>query len=378
MDTADNKSKNEAPAKQSDYLWDKSGEPDGEVQKLETLLGQFRYDRPTPALPQIAAERRWGFFPRFRLFPALVAATAAVVIASGVGLMIRSRKTMPVPAEGWSVSRLEGMPQIGTETIRTERVPSRLGVGQVLETDDHSRASIEADDVGQIEIDPQTRLRVLRMSKGRQQIALDHGTIHARIWAPPGEFVVGTRSAVTVDLGCVYTLQVDDSGAGLVRTSLGWVGFTLNGRESFIPSGAACITRPKVGPGTPYFEDAPAELRAALARFDFEDTTEQERTHDLATILARCRKEDALTLWHLLSRVDGEQRDRVYDRLQKLAPAPAGVTREGILRLDQSMLDSWWNSLGFDDISVWRHWEHSWSGSAAASTTNSPAVASSK
>ena len=27
---------------------------------------------------------------------------------------------------------------------------------------------------------------------------------------------------------------------------------------------------------------------------------------------------------------------------------------------DQPMLDLWWNQLGYDDISVWRHWEHSW------------------
>jgi len=73
-----------------------------------------------------------------------------------------------------------------------------------------------------------------------------------------------TPSAVTVDLGCAYTLQVDESGAALVRTSLGWVGFKLNGRESFIPAGAACATRPKVGPGTPYFENASADFRAAL------------------------------------------------------------------------------------------------------------------
>jgi hypothetical protein len=54
----------------------------------------------------------------------------------------------------------------------------------------------------------------------------------------------------------------------------------------------------------------------------------------------------------------------VYDRLHRLAPSPAGVTEDGILRLDQPMLDLWWNALGFDDISVWRHWERSWSGAA--------------
>ena len=184
-------------------------------------------------------------------------------------------------------------------------------------------------------------------------------------WAPPGQFVVDTPSAVTVNLGCAYTLQVDDTGAGIVRTSLGWVGFKLNGHESFIPAGAACATRPKVGPGTPYFEDASARFRSALARFDFEDRTSQQRADDLAIVLGDARKNDALTLWHLLARVEEGQRVLVYDRLSRLVPPPVTVTKEGIFRLDQPMLDLWWNELGFDDISVWRYWERSWAGTAA-------------
>ena len=147
-----------------------------------------------------------------------------------------------------------------------------------------------------------------------------------------------------------------------MRTSLGWVGFKLNGRESFIPAGAACATRPGVGPGTPYFEDGTLNFRSALARFDFEDSTPQQRAGDLAIVLGQARKRDALTVWHLLARVEESQRVLVYDRLAKLAPAPAGITKEGILRLDQPMLDRWWNELGFDDISVWRYWERSWAG----------------
>jgi len=249
-------------------------------------------------------------------------------------------------------------------TISGREGTYRLGVGQVLETDVQSRASLQAEGIGQIEMEPSTRLRLLVMGAGLKRIALDRGTIHAYIWAPPGQFVVDTPSAVTVDLGCAYTLQVDDSGAGTVRTSLGWVGFKLNGHESFIPAGAACATRPKVGPGTPYFEDASPEFRAALARFDFEDRTPQQRAEDLTTVLAQSRLRDALTLWHLLSRVDEDQRAHVYDRLRRIAPPPATVTRDGVLHLEQPMLDLWWNALGFDDIAVWRHWEHSWSGGA--------------
>src|SRR5207248_7276935 len=156
-------------------------------------------------------------------------------------------------------------------------------------------------ETGRVEIDAGSRLRLLANGPGRKRLSLERGTIHATIWAPPGEFVVDTPSAVAVDLGCVYTLHVDDSGAGLLRTTMGWVGFKLHGHESFIPAGAICQTRPRIGPGTPYFEDASPSFREALARFDFAKITPQERKAPLGTHLSDARKEDALALGHLLS-----------------------------------------------------------------------------
>jgi len=362
MDAGNNEKKRELRVMGNDYLWDRSGEPDPEIQRLEALLGRFQYNRPAPVFPEIIPARRWWFFPiRARLFPAL-AAVAAMAAIGVVTFLVYQRK--PNKSPGWDVSAVEGTPRVGPKAISGKEGNGRLGVGQTLETDLQARARLQAEEIGQIDVEPGTRLRLLNMGSGLKRIALDRGTIRTYIWAPPGQFVVDTPSAVAVDLGCAYTLQVDDSGAGLVRTSLGWVGFKLNGRESFIPAGAACVTKPKVGPGTPYFEDASPESRAALRRFDFEDSTSRQRGEDLAIVLAQSRGRDALTLWHLLARVDESQRVILYDHLGKLAPPPAGVTREGILTLDQHMLDLWWNELGFDDISVWRYWERSWSGTA--------------
>jgi|HubBroStandDraft_2_1064218.scaffolds.fasta_scaffold13469_2 hypothetical protein len=372
MDAANNKTENKSRPNGNDYLWDGSGEPDPEIQQLEVLLGEFRHDRPAPSFPEIVPTGRWALFSwRMRLFPVL-AATAAVLLGVAATVFL-TRRTLPptVAVAGWEVSRQAGTPRIGSTAIHANERPRRFGVGQVLETDAQSRASLQAEDVGQIEIEPNSRVRLLTMGQGMKRIALDRGKISAFIWSPPGQFVVDTPSATTVDLGCAYTLQVDDSGNGLVRTSLGWVGFKLNGHEAFIPAGAACATRPRVGPGTPYFEDASAEFRAALARFDFDDSTAAQRAADLAIILARSRKGDALTIWHLLTRVDQGQRELVYDRLCRLVPPPASVTKEGIVQLDQPMLDLWWNALGFEDISVWRHWERSWSGATSGSA---PAV----
>jgi hypothetical protein len=364
MQTGNNRRENRPSTNGDDYLWDRSGEPDPEIQRLEVALGKFRHASPTPVFQEVIDERRWTFFSwRMRLFPALATAAVAVAIIAVTFLMYRTKLT-PITVAGWDVSSVEGTPRIGERTI-SEKGTSRLGIGQLLETDRQSRASLHSDAIGQIEVDPSTRLRLLGMGSALKRIALDRGTIHTYIWASPGEFVVDTPSAMTVDLGCAYTLQVDDSGAGMVRTSMGWVGFKLNNHEAFIPAGAACATRPKVGPGTPYFEDASAEFRSALARFDFEDSTPPQRARDVAIVLGAARKRDALTLWHLLARVDEGHRVLVYDRLRQLAPPPGGVSKEGVFRLDQPMLDLWWNELGFDDISVWRHWERSWAGTAA-------------
>ncbi len=346
-----------------DYLWDGSGEPDPEVQKLESMLGRFRHDRPAPSFEQIAdvrpAKQRGSLFG-LRWSYQLGAVAAVLLLAFAAFFLLRPR-----PAEkfgpAWDVARLEGTPRVGWHSIGEKAGPGKLRIGQTLVTDSSSRASITLDETGRVEVDAGSRLRLVANGPGRKRLSLERGTIHATIWGPPGEFVVDTPSAVAVDLGCVYTLHVDDSGSGLLRTTLGWVGFKLNGHESFIPAGAVCATRPKIGPGTPYFEDASESFREALAKFDFAATTPQERNALLGVLLVDARKNDALTLWHLLSRVSDADRPGVYDRLAVLAPPPAGVTREGILRLDRQMLDSWWNSLGFGDVSLWRAFERDWS-----------------
>jgi hypothetical protein len=346
-----------------DYLWSGSGEPDPEIQKLESALGRFRHTRPAPQFPEIAQSGHESALPRLWPLPTALrwaATAAAIVLAAVLAVVLLRPKAAPVVAQSaWDVARVQGTPRVGAESISSKT--AKLAVGQVLETDGVSTAIIRAEETGEIDVEPDTRLRLVTSGTGAKRLALERGTIHATIWAAPGEFVVDTPSAVAVDLGCVYTLHVDDSGGGILRTTWGWVGFKLAGHESFIPAGAACVTRKKTGPGTPYFEDASPDFRAALARFDLENSTPAERSAALRLLLSHARKRDALTLWHLLARVEGAERARVYDRLAELVPAPAVVTREGILHLDPNMLDLWWNELGLGDISVWRHWERGWS-----------------
>jgi len=310
-----------------------------QVEAPESLWANIR--------PSLGLERKISSL-RLQWHTRVVAVAAVFVVIGGLGiwwLWGRGFKNKSF----WEVQQLAGAPRIGSERIGKQ---ARLGVGEWLETDASSRAQIAVGSIGTVDIDENTRVRLLETQPTEHRLELARGKMSAMIWAPPRLFFVDTPSAVAADLGCAYTLEVDDQGAGLLRVTSGWVALELKDRESFVPAGAVCETRPGVGPGTPYFEDAPATFRAALEKIDFEQDP-SVRSAALDSMLNEARARDTLTLWHLIARVEGADRVRVYDKMAAFVPPPAGVTREGVLELNKEMLDRWkyelelnWNRSG--------------------------------
>jgi hypothetical protein len=215
-------------------------------------------------------------------------------------------------------------------------------------------------------VQPTTRLGLLNARPGDYRLDLKRGTMQAFIWAPPGQFSVKTPSSTAVDLGCLYTMTVDDDGIGVVRVQMGWVGFEWRGRESFIPQNAMCVTRPRLGPGTPHYEDTSASFRADLDLIDVHGGTPADREAALNRVLAEARVKDVLTLWHLLSRVDAPLRDRVYDRLAGFIPPPADVTRDAVREGHREALDQWWDKLDLGSAAWWRMWKQQWRDGASS------------
>ncbi|APR80125.1 Hypothetical protein A7982_05472 [Minicystis rosea] len=351
-----------------DYLWDRSGEPDPDIARLERSLSTLRhrdraYDVPTseptqPAAPSarvVPIRRRSS---RFILLAVAAALTAAAVLAwprrprspeplsstaSPPASLASPPSTAAPPAPsatalGFHVERIEGAPRVDATPIDAR---GRLAVGQWLETDPGARARISIADIGAVEISGRSRVRLTQTGPDRHRLDLERGSLSAKVDAPPRLFVVGTPAATAVDLGCAYTLDVDDHGRGLLRVTSGWVALEDGGRSSLVPAGASCETRPGAAPGTPSYEDAPRALRDALLHFDFENGGPSS----LTTVLGAARKRDALTIWHLLPRIDGAHRNKVFARLAALSPPPSEVTEARVLRLDPTALDRWRDSI---------------------------------
>jgi hypothetical protein len=184
---------------------------------------------------------------------------------------------------------------------------------------------------------------VVTARTGEHRIALARGEIRAKILAPPKLFFVDTASGTAVDLGCEYELSTDEEGSGMLHVTRGWVSFQWKGLESLVPAGASCRTRPLDGPGIPYFDDAPEGLKHALEILFYEKSGNDA----FEVVLSQARVRDTLTLWHLLSRVEEDDRARVFDRIAALTPLPAGVSREQVLKLDAPTLKHWLEELAW-------------------------------
>jgi len=267
-----------------------------------------------------AWRRRWYWVPL---------AVAAVLVFL---LIARAERS------AWDVTALAGRPLIGTTRLAAS---GRLRVGDWLQTDDSSRALIAVGKIGQVEVRPETRVQLVVASATEHRLALARGAIDAKVDAVPRLFYVETPAGTAIDLGCAYTLATDSLGKGLLHVTGGEVEFQTGQRMARVPLGALVQIRPASGPGTPYVEDAPAPLVRALIAFDFE----RGRARAVRNILALSRPQDALSLWHLLQRVQPSLRGVVYDRLAALVPPPPGVPRRGAIALESRALEGYWTKI---------------------------------
>ncbi|HEX8422744.1 MAG TPA: hypothetical protein VF634_04995 [Pyrinomonadaceae bacterium] len=109
----------------SDYLWDKTGEPDADVEQLENLLGSLKY-QPRPleisasAMPSVAAATRPTtiFFSRPRL-----AVAASLLLTLLAGLWFVTRQGEPQKNQVATVNK-------GSETVESRPPEQAVVTGE--------------------------------------------------------------------------------------------------------------------------------------------------------------------------------------------------------------------------------------------------------
>ena len=302
--------------------------------------------------PASPARRPWGRY----------AAAAAVIVTAALG----STLALGVYHSSWAIERVAGAPVVGERTVVSS---DALAEGEWLETDAASRARLSIGTLGSADVGPGSRVKLVQAGGAERSLRVERGSIDARVWAPPRFFIVETAAATAIDLGCIYTLDVDDQGNGSLFVRSGQVELRGYGRSALLVAGTIAQMRTGEGPGTPYDSAEAQSFRDDLATIDF--GADGDRGAALDRLLAGSGARSTITLWHLLPRVSPEERLRVYDRLALVAPPPAGVERDAVLRLDARALQRWRSALesrwSTERVRLWkRAWRAVWSAARGA------------
>lgn len=316
------------------YLWDRSGPVDREVADLERMLGGLAHQgsplrwpdsggaRPDTVQQRNAARREVGRRILRSAWPLLAAALLLVALAVG-----------------WQLWRGLGGTAAPQTVVLQPGAPARL-----IEAGAVAR-SIRLPQVGELTLDPGSRLRVRRWQDDGALLDLERGRLEAFVYADvrPRFFQVETPAARCVDLGCRYVLSVDDHGAAHVNVTMGYVAFAIADLEVFIPRGAECRAWPARGPGTPRFVDCGAELRAALDGLDRlpRAVAEARRAAGRAVLVASASPRDTLPLYHLLLEPDPVLRHEAEQRLVELVDWPESVRDSKLPRADRGEWLAW-------------------------------------
>jgi ferric-dicitrate binding protein FerR (iron transport regulator) len=290
-----------------DYLWDKSGQPDAEVQKLEALLSRYRSAAPMPDFKRVAVIRRRPVWP--------FAVAAALIVCAILGAV-----RFYTPANRWRATDASGVADVPHSILRT---------GDVVRTQRGS-VRLQSPAVGTIDLGANTTVRLIENRSKRHRLALAAGTIHAKTTSQPGVFVIDTPKARAIDLGCEYTLTITSNGGGELHVIAGWVDLTHGYEQSLVPQGASAMIESDGSLTVPVFDDAVLAFHAAI------------RNHDMPAIVAYARRRDAFTLLNLFRLATPDERGILYDRLNQLVPAPPSITRESVRYWTPSSTELWW------------------------------------
>ena len=313
-----------------DWLWDGSGEPHLEDERIAKALAGLAYEGEPPALPAERPTRRpWVLGAGFT---ALLLAAMALLALLSPPPTPENPVVEPIIASAtpWGIEPVQGVPSCGDAPVTGDR---RLDLGSWLTTDPDDAARVTVADLGFMEVAPNTSVRLVSSTSAEHRLELAHGKVEIQVKAPPRVLVIDTPGGELVDLGCAYTAEMAANGYGELAVDDGWVAIEHPVHTVLVPEGASAKTRGALGPTVPVFRDADPELaeKAMLA------ATESWEADSLTWVVMHSRPRDTLTLVHLLERVGVPERQLLYGRIVDLA-GPVSTTEEEVVRLDRAAL----------------------------------------
>ena len=245
-------------------------------------------------------------------------------------------------SNAWKIYNQNGLPRVdGKNVISTMNMEQ----GEALVTDANSSAYLMIPEIGKIEIEPNSELERL----SNLSLKLKAGAINVTKINAQKKLSVFVSSAKIKDLYFtgVYNVKLFKNRNSIVEVRESAENIKGEKYSTIVPANYICEIREGYGPGIPFFKNASEKIVEKISEFAFNGSNEALKgIENLATI------SDAVSLWNILPRVEGEYRANILESLTKIVSLPNGVTKKGILELNGDMMNKWFEGISNKLLSI--------------------------
>ncbi|MEW6653409.1 MAG: zf-HC2 domain-containing protein [Bacteroidota bacterium] len=237
----------------------------------------------------------------------------------------------------WQVINVTGKPIIGTRTDENDKWKQ----GELLSTDDKSKAVVHIPKVGTMEIGINTQLLLNKAKDGANKVTLNQGKINVINNEEMPDFSIFVNGFEVINRGGKFEIENIPMLGAKLKAGYAFVEIVHNGSSYLLDENHICKLKKGFRPGTPVNIFSSDSLRASVESFDFEDGGEAA----VEKIISLAKEQDMLTLLALIPVVPQLQRQIIFQEISNRFPPPESVTRAGIIRLDTEMLYRWWQEI---------------------------------
>jgi len=259
------------------------------------------------------------------------ASAAAVLLIVSLVISRYSEKNIYTAGEmsNWKLVNLKGNALING--VKSDVV----NVGDWIQTDGETSVILKIANVGDINIEPNSKVRFIQSDDSQSRIEVAYGTVNTST-SQADKFVLQTSNMKVQDKGSSYSFKVDDKGNGVIYVNNGIANIESGNRVSVVPEGKFCMYKPEFGVGIPFRKDAKPEFQNAIFQYDFNNGGQNA----IYSAIASAMPEDYYSLLNLIPRVDEKTKYLVLNKLGRIAPnGVAGVRLDSLDDFDNENIE---------------------------------------
>lgn len=234
----------------------------------------------------------------------------------------------------WTIKAEYGQYQInGIYTPTNE-----LQLNNTLTTFDSTRVTILVPDAGRVFVNSFSMVKVVQGNDVENIISLQSGSLDVKCKIDEPNLKIETMPAMLTSLGGDYKVSTYAQENVKIETGNGAVKISNPTEELKLIQKHVCEVKSNGEIGIPYHVNAGEELVALINKAAFN----KNAVINYSPILELATSTDGISLFYLMKETKNEtDRLAIYMKLNELFPAPPGITQEGIMSLNERMLNTW-------------------------------------